>query len=164
MKIQINIWRNKFYRERVNVYMCRFLTYSILIDEVNNYTGVILRTACFDLNCPLFTCLDFWHRLSSIVMLTWKSIIRYILVFIQWITYKYCKSWKFVCEWLNYVIDDVTFFFFSLYFPTCYYMFVLLIAFTYFQPWICVNDTFLNEVNRKVQGVPQSQTAANRRH
>ena len=46
--------------------MCGFLTSSILIDEVNNYTGVILRIACFDLNCPLFTCLDFWHRLSSI--------------------------------------------------------------------------------------------------
>ena len=47
--------------------MCGFLTSSILlIDEVDNYTGVILRTACFDLNCPLFTCLDFWHRLSSI--------------------------------------------------------------------------------------------------
>ena len=42
------------------------LTSSILIDEVNNYTGVILRIACFDLNCPLFTCLDFWHWLSSI--------------------------------------------------------------------------------------------------
>ena len=38
----------------------------ILIVEVNNYTGVILRIACFDLNCPLLTCLDFWHRLSSI--------------------------------------------------------------------------------------------------
>ena len=47
--------------------MCGFLTPGILIDEVNNYTGVILRTARFDLNCPLFTCLDFWHRLSSIV-------------------------------------------------------------------------------------------------
>ena len=47
--------------------MCGFLTSSILIDEVNNYTGVIFRIACFDLNCPLFTCLDFWHRLSSIV-------------------------------------------------------------------------------------------------
>ena len=46
--------------------MCGFLTSSILIDEVNNYTGVILRIACFDLHCPLFTCLDFWHRLSSI--------------------------------------------------------------------------------------------------
>ena len=46
--------------------MCGFLTSSILIDEVNNYTGVILRIACFDLNCPLFTYLDFWHRLSSI--------------------------------------------------------------------------------------------------
>ena len=46
--------------------MCGFLTSSILIDEVSNYTGVILRIACFDLNCPLFTCLDFWHRLSSI--------------------------------------------------------------------------------------------------
>ena len=46
--------------------MCGFLTSYILIDEVNNYTGVILRNACFDLNCPLFTCLDFWHRLNSI--------------------------------------------------------------------------------------------------
>ena len=46
--------------------MCGFLTSSILIDEVSNYTGVILRIACFDLNCPLFTCLNFWHRLSSI--------------------------------------------------------------------------------------------------
>ena len=66
IKIQINIWRNAFYKERVHVYMCGFLTSSILIDEANNYTGVILRIACFDLNCPLFTCLDFWHRLSSI--------------------------------------------------------------------------------------------------
>ena len=33
--------------------MCGFLTSSILSDEVNNYTGVILRIACFDLNCPL---------------------------------------------------------------------------------------------------------------
>ena len=66
IKIQINIWRNTFYKERVHVYMCGFLTSSILIDEVNNYTRVILRIACFDLNCPLFTCLDFWHRLSSI--------------------------------------------------------------------------------------------------
>ena len=48
--------------------MCGFLTSSILIDEVNNYTGVILRIAYFNLNCPLFTCLDFWHRLSSIVL------------------------------------------------------------------------------------------------
>ena len=47
--------------------MYGFLTSSIFIDEVNNYTGVILRIVCFDLNCPLFTCLDFWHRLSSIV-------------------------------------------------------------------------------------------------
>ena len=47
--------------------MCGFLTSSILIDEVNNYTGVILTIACFDLSCPLFTCLGFWHRLSSIV-------------------------------------------------------------------------------------------------
>ena len=46
--------------------MCGFLTSSILIDEVSNYTGVILRIARFDMNCPLFTCLDFWHRLSSI--------------------------------------------------------------------------------------------------
>ena len=66
IKIQINIWRNTFYKERVHVYMYGFLTSSILIDEVNNYTGVILRIARFDLNCPLFTCLDFWHRLSSI--------------------------------------------------------------------------------------------------
>ena len=66
IKIQINIWRNTFYKERLHVYMCGFLTSSILIDEVNNYTGVILRIACFDLKCPLFTCLDFWHRLSSI--------------------------------------------------------------------------------------------------
>ena len=35
------------------------------MNEVNNYTGVILRIACFDLNCPLFACLDFWHRLTS---------------------------------------------------------------------------------------------------
>ena len=48
--------------------MCGFLISSILIDEVSNYTGVILRIACFDLNCPLFTCLNFWHRLSSILM------------------------------------------------------------------------------------------------
>ena len=68
IKIQINIWRNTFYKERVHVYMCGFLTSSILIDELNNYTRVILRIACFDLNCPLFTCLDFWHRLSSIVL------------------------------------------------------------------------------------------------
>ena len=68
IKIQINIWRNTFYKERVHVYICGFLTSSILIDEVNNYTGVILTIACFDLNCPLFTCLDFWHRLSSIQM------------------------------------------------------------------------------------------------
>ena len=27
---------------------------------------MILRVACFDLNCPLFTCLEFWPRLSSI--------------------------------------------------------------------------------------------------
>ena len=47
--------------------MCGFLTSSVLIDEVNNYTGVILRIACFDLNCPIFTWLDFWHRLSSIL-------------------------------------------------------------------------------------------------
>ena len=67
IKIQINIWRNTFYKERVHVYMYGFLTSSILIDEGNNYTGVILRIARFDLNCPLFTCLDFWHRLSSIV-------------------------------------------------------------------------------------------------
>ena len=66
IKIQINIWRNTFYKERVHVYMCGFLTCSILIDEVSNYTGVILRITCFDLNCPLFTCLGFWHRLSSI--------------------------------------------------------------------------------------------------
>ena len=66
IKIQINICRNTFYKERVHVYMCGFLTSSILIDEVSNYTGVILRIACFDLNCPLFTYLDFWHRLSSI--------------------------------------------------------------------------------------------------
>ena len=66
-KIQINIWRNTFYKERIHVYRCGFLTSIILIDEVNNYTGVILRIACFDLNCPLFTCLDFWHRLSSII-------------------------------------------------------------------------------------------------
>ena len=66
IKIQINFWRNTFYKERVHVYMCGFLTSSILIDEVNNYTGMLLRIACFDLNCPLFTCLDFWHRLSSI--------------------------------------------------------------------------------------------------
>ena len=68
IKIQINIWRNTFYKERVHVYICGFLTSSILIDEVNNYTGVILTIACFDLNCPLFTCLDFWHRLSSILI------------------------------------------------------------------------------------------------
>ena len=67
-KIQINIWRNTFYKERVHVYMYGFLTSSIFIDEVNNYTGVILRIVCFDLNCPLFTCLDFWHRLSSIMI------------------------------------------------------------------------------------------------
>ena len=66
IKIQINICRNTFYKERVHVYMCGFLTSSILINEVSNYTGVILRIACFDLNCPLFTYLDFWHRLSSI--------------------------------------------------------------------------------------------------
>ena len=70
IKIQINICRNTFYKERVHVYMCGFLTSSILIDEVSNYTGVILRIACFDLNCPLFTYLDFWHRLSSIVLAT----------------------------------------------------------------------------------------------
>ena len=55
MKIQINVCRNAFYKESVHVYMCGFLTSSILIDEVNNYTGVILIIACFDLNCPLFT-------------------------------------------------------------------------------------------------------------
>ena len=67
IKIQINICRNTFYKERVHVYRCGFLTSSILIDEVNDYTGVILRITYFELNCPLFTCLDFWHRLSSIV-------------------------------------------------------------------------------------------------
>ena len=67
INIQIKILRNTFYKERVHVYMYRFLTSNILIDEVNNYIGVILRIACFDLNCPLFTCLDFRHRLSSIL-------------------------------------------------------------------------------------------------
>ena len=78
IKIQINIWRNTFYKERVHVYICGFLTSSILIDEVNNYTGVILTIACFDLNCPLFTCLDFWHRLSSIVF---RSLNPFIFVY-----------------------------------------------------------------------------------
>ena len=55
--------------------MCGFLTSSILIVEVNNYTGVSFRIACFDLNCPLFTCLDFWHRLSSIEVFI-KSTLR----------------------------------------------------------------------------------------
>ena len=49
-----------FYKERGHVYMCGVLTSSILIDEVNNYTSVILRIAFFDLNCPFFTYLDFW--------------------------------------------------------------------------------------------------------
>ena len=76
--------------------MCGFLTSSILIDEVSNYTGVILRIACFDLNCPLFTCLDFWHRLSSISLslfgdysrrlkLPYETLIR-TCTFIIWIS------------------------------------------------------------------------------
>ena len=93
IKIQINIWRNTFYKERVHVYMCGFLTSSILIDEVNNYTGVILRIACFDLNCPLFTCLDFWHRLSSIPVRLFSKFLQkhffYVIVFIaNW------QNWK----------------------------------------------------------------------
>ena len=43
----------------------------------------------------------------------------------------------FVCEWLNYVTDDVTLFFFSIYFPTFYNMSDLL------QNWIFVSDTIL---------------------
>ena len=60
--------------------MCGFLTSSILIDEVNNYTGVILRIACFDLNCPLFTCLDLWHRLSSIQNQSDRLIVYFLRV------------------------------------------------------------------------------------
>ena len=56
------------------MYMCGFLISSILIDDVSNYTGVILRIACFDLNCPFFTCLDFWHRLSSIYFELYESL------------------------------------------------------------------------------------------
>ena len=65
INIQINIWRNIFYK------VCGFLTSSNLIDENNNFTSVIFRIECFDLNYPLFTCLDFWHRLSSIFTWGW---------------------------------------------------------------------------------------------
>ena len=34
--------------------MCGFLTSSILIDEANNYRGVILRIACFDLKSIIY--------------------------------------------------------------------------------------------------------------
>ena len=56
---------------------------------------------------------SFWQILTSTleVMLTRKSIIKYIVVFIQWIKYIFCKSWHFVCEWLDYVTDDVMFYF-----------------------------------------------------
>ena len=79
-------------------------------------------------------------------MLTWKSIIKCILVFIYRIIYIFCKAWYFVCQWLNYVTDDLRFFvvvvliflllFFvflwggvGIHFLTFYYMFDLLKAF-----------------------------------
>ena len=58
-----------------------------------------------------YICREFWQTLTSTLLVTWKSIIRCILVFIHWIIYIFCKSWHFVCQWLNYVIDDFTFFF-----------------------------------------------------
>ena len=109
IKIQINIWRNTFYKERVHVYICEFLTSSILIDEVNNYTGVILTIACFDLNCPLFTCLDFWHRLSSIsfkvsfqflVLVVSRTLV--VLVFLKTISLCFFHIWQ-ICtnKWMR---------------------------------------------------------------
>ena len=116
INIQINIWRNTFNKERVHVYRCGFLTSCILIDEVNNYTGVILSIACFDLNHAIFTCLDFWHRLSSIERYLPYFFLSYDVAVIQWltlchknrmttryITLGYWRVTSWCCPWQRYV-------------------------------------------------------------
>ena len=48
------------------------------------------------------------------VTLTQKRFPKYILGFISWIIYIFCKSLHFVLEWLNYITYDFTLFYYHL--------------------------------------------------
>ena len=91
--IQINFWRNTFL-QRKSTYICGFLTSSILINQVNNYIkGVILRIACFDFYCPLFTFLDFWHILTAL-----KTACNYLKIACLYLVFPNIPPKHFKCQ------------------------------------------------------------------